>query len=75
MQFTIVAAEQRPGNDEGSEAGVVMQKSRKASTYTTTGRSFLRVLWREQDPDGHKQEAFNFPTLITAATEVRCSKM
>ena len=32
-----------------------------------TGRSFLRVLWREQHPDGHEQGALNFamtnPTL------------
>ena len=31
---------------------------------------FLRVLWREQHPDGHEQRALNFSLLLPAATDV-----
>ena len=31
---------------------------------------FLRVLWREQHPEGHEQGALNFSTKIPAAVDV-----
>jgi hypothetical protein len=32
---------------------------------------FLRVLWREQHPDGHEQGAFNFATIVQTPTMAR----
>ena len=31
---------------------------------------FLKVLWREQHPEGHEQVALNFSPLLPQATEV-----
>jgi hypothetical protein len=31
---------------------------------------FLRVLWREQHPEGHEQEALNFVVSVSPATNV-----